>query len=53
MNTKIKEILSKSNYNFDDLVVIVSILRGEGGCPWDIEHITLISVKHNSGFNQI
>lgn len=37
MNTKIKEILSKSNYNFDDLVVIVSILRGEGGCPWDIE----------------
>ncbi len=37
MNSKIEEILSKKNYNFDDLVVIVSILRGEGGCPWDIE----------------
>ena len=25
----------KSNYTFDDLVAIVAILRGEGGCPWD------------------
>lgn len=37
MNSKIEEILKKKNYNFDDLVVIVSILRGDGGCPWDIE----------------
>ena len=37
MNNKIEGILSKKNYNFEDLVVIVSILRGEGGCPWDIE----------------
>ncbi len=37
MNNKIEEFLRKKNYNFDDLVVIVSILRGEGGCPWDIE----------------
>ena len=25
----------KSNYRFSDLVEIVAILRGEGGCPWD------------------
>lgn len=25
----------KSNYCFSDLVEIVAILRGEGGCPWD------------------
>ena len=25
----------KSNYTFSDLVEIVAILRGEGGCPWD------------------
>ena len=30
-------ILQKEIYNFDDLVEIVSILRGEGGCPWDRE----------------
>jgi len=27
----------KQNYTFPDLVEIVSILRGEGGCPWDRE----------------
>ena len=37
MNSDIKEILNKKNYNFNDLVTIVAILRGEGGCPWDIE----------------
>ena len=30
-------LLEKKNYNFDDLVDIVRILRGEGGCPWDAE----------------
>ncbi len=25
----------KKNYVFDDLVNIVALLRGEGGCPWD------------------
>ena len=34
---KIKRILEKDRYNFDDLVVIVEMLRSEGGCPWDIE----------------
>lgn len=34
---KIAELLSRSSYDFQDLCDIVSILRGEGGCPWDIE----------------
>ncbi len=34
---KIKSLLSKEKYLFDDLVTIVELLRGEGGCPWDIE----------------
>ena len=34
---KIAYLLGKGEYSFDDLVLIVMILRGEGGCPWDIE----------------
>ena len=34
---KIKELLGKKKYYFDDLVTIVELLRGEGGCPWDME----------------
>ncbi len=30
-------LLEKKNYNFDDLVEIVDILRAPGGCPWDME----------------
>ena len=30
-------ILEKDKYNFNDLVEIVKILRGEDGCPWDRE----------------
>ena len=33
----IKELLSKNNYNFDDLCNLVSVLRSEEGCPWDRE----------------
>ncbi len=33
----IREILAKDRYNFDDLCRVVSVLRGQGGCPWDIE----------------
>ena len=32
---KIKELLKKQNYNFNDLCEIMDILRGENGCPWD------------------
>lgn len=31
------KLLEKSNYNFDDLVSLVKILRGKDGCPWDME----------------
>lgn len=36
-NQKIQELLAKEQYLFEDLVEIVKILRGEGGCPWDRE----------------
>ena len=34
---KIDYLLSKYNYTYNDLLLIVKILRGEGGCPWDME----------------
>lgn len=34
---KIAYLLGKDRYDYDDLVLIVEILRGEGGCPWDRE----------------
>jgi len=32
-----ESLLKKENYNFDDLVEVVEILRAPGGCPWDAE----------------
>ena len=32
-----ESLLQKDNYNFDDLVEIMTILRAPGGCPWDAE----------------
>lgn len=34
---KIQELLAKQSYDFSDLCDVVTILRGEGGCPWDRE----------------
>lgn len=34
---KAKELMKKENYDFGDLVEIMALLRGEGGCPWDAE----------------
>ena len=34
---KIDYLLSKNRYTFEDLVLVVEVLRGEGGCPWDRE----------------
>lgn len=34
---KAKEIIKKEKYDFNDLVEIMQLLRGEGGCPWDAE----------------
>ncbi len=36
----------EKNYKFDDLLDIVKKLRGEGGCPWDIEQ-THQSIKQS------
>ena len=33
----ISQLLAKEKYDFNDLCTVVSVLRGEGGCPWDIE----------------
>lgn len=43
---KIQALLSKTHYNFDDLCLILEILRGEGGCPWDAEQ-THQSIRKN------
>ncbi len=45
-NEKVEKILSKNKYNFDDLCLIMEILRGEGGCPWDAEQ-THESIRKN------
>ena len=34
---KISALLSKDSYGFDDLVMLVEVLRSEKGCPWDRE----------------
>lgn len=45
-NEKVEKILSKDKYNFDDLCLILEILRGDGGCPWDAEQ-THESIRKN------
>ena len=43
----VKELLDrKGGYTFYDLVEIMKILRGEGGCPWDREQ-THMSIRMN------
>ena len=32
-----KELMSKTEYRFDDLCKIMQVLRSEEGCPWDRE----------------
>ena len=34
---KIKVLLGKNKYDFDDLVMLVEVLRSDIGCPWDRE----------------
>ncbi len=34
---KIKLLLEKDRYDFEDLVTILEVLRSERGCPWDRE----------------
>ena len=35
MNEQAQAFLGKAQYGFADLVGIMAVLRGEGGCPWD------------------
>lgn len=46
MNTLLKDFNFKDSYNFDDLVLIMKILRQPGGCPWDAEQ-THESIRRN------
>ncbi len=34
---KIKLLLEKDRYDFEDLILILEVLRSEQGCPWDRE----------------
>ena len=34
---KVQYLLGVERYTVDDLVLLVEVLRGEGGCPWDME----------------
>lgn len=45
-NQNVQKIIEKSRYNFNDLCLILEILRGEGGCPWDAEQ-THESIRKN------
>lgn len=37
MNENAKKFCGRDRYSFDDLCEIMTILRGENGCPWDRE----------------
>ena len=41
-----EELISKSNYGFEDLVNVMVLLRSEEGCPWDREQ-THESIRSN------
>jgi len=45
MNVR-QALIAKKRYGFGDLVAIMSILRGPGGCPWDAEQ-THASIRMN------
>ena len=45
-NEKAYSLAQKERYDFADLVQIMEILRGEGGCPWDAEQ-THESIRKN------
>ena len=37
VDEKIQFLLDKEKYVFDDLVILIEVLRSEKGCPWDRE----------------
>lgn len=34
---KVEYLTQKDRYGFEDLVLVMQLLRSEGGCPWDME----------------
>ena len=40
------DFTEKSQYDFDDLVKLVKLLRSPGGCPWDMTQ-THQSIRRN------
>ena len=34
---KIEFLISKQRYDFEDLILLIEVLRSEEGCPWDRE----------------
>lgn len=46
MKSMYDELTKKELYGFDDLCYIMSILRGDNGCPWDKEQ-THMSIRKN------
>ena len=42
----VEALLKKDSYTTEDLVEIMEILRGEGGCPWDREQ-THKTIRNN------
>ena len=37
VDEKIELLLSKDSYDFEDLIILIEVLRSEKGCPWDRE----------------
>ena len=37
VDEKKEYLLSRERYTFEDLVILVEVLRSEKGCPWDRE----------------
>lgn len=46
MDVRAKALLGKEKYTFEDLTLIMEILRSEDGCPWDREQ-THVSIREN------
>ena len=43
---KIRILLGKKQYDFEDLIMLLEVLRSENGCPWDREQ-THQSIRNN------
>lgn len=43
---KITRLLASEHYTNDDLILLMELLRGDGGCPWDREQ-THKSIRNN------